>query len=88
MKNLFTKHPKSVQESYWTHMKFAVSFGAHCLWAGCACLLHAVFPFLCQKTGSNILIKMFYRFIERVPNLDPQFFHLSQLIQEKTKNKP
>lgn len=55
MFRLVTQHPRSVNESYLEHMGVASSFGGRLLLAGLACMVHAVFPFLCVKTGSNAI---------------------------------
>ena len=53
MKNIFTKHPKEVNETYLEHMWCALkfSFKLECL-AFCA-FIHAIFPFLCETTASD-----------------------------------
>jgi hypothetical protein len=52
-KELFTAHPRSVGETYGQHFMAALGFGTTMIVAGCACVLHGVFPFLFVKTGSN-----------------------------------
>lgn len=52
---LFTEHPASVGETYGQHFVVACSFGGAMLRGGLACLLHAVFPFLCVRTGSSTI---------------------------------
>ena len=54
MKNPFTAHPNSVGESYLEHGLFACRYGAKMTAGGVAALLHGVFPFLFQATGSRI----------------------------------
>ena len=54
MKNPFTAHPHSVGESYLEHGLFACRYGAKMTAGGLAALLHGVFPFLFQATGSRI----------------------------------
>ena len=54
MKNPFTAHPNSVGESYLEHGLFACRYGAKMTAGGLAALLHGVFPFLFQATGSRI----------------------------------
>lgn len=51
----FTDHPKSVNETYFGHMKVSFSFGAKMLIASIGCFLHGLFPFICVKTGSNTI---------------------------------
>jgi len=55
LKRLFTAHPAAVGESYFEHLVVAGSFGGRLLLAGLACLVHALLPFLCIKTGSNAI---------------------------------
>ena len=55
MQRLFTEHPTSVGETYYEHLLRAAWFGSRMLLAGCACLVHAVFPFLFVKTGSQAI---------------------------------
>jgi hypothetical protein len=50
---IFTRHPRSVGESYFEHMASAAAFGSRMIVAGCACLLHGLFPFLFVTTGSQ-----------------------------------
>ena len=52
LKQLFTQHPASVGESYGEHCLVAGSFGLRMILGGCACLIHAVLPFLFVRTGS------------------------------------
>lgn len=83
MKNIFTEHPSSLGESYLQHMKFALIFGFQMIVGGLACIIHAIFPFLFQKTGSNFLLKMTYFFIERNSQTEPRIVKLSQIIEKK-----
>ena len=52
---LFTEHPASVGETYGQHLVAAAGFSARMIVGGIACLVHAVFPFLCVKTGSRMI---------------------------------
>ncbi len=52
---LFLEHPASVGESYAQHLMTASRFAARMMLGSMACLLHAVFPFLCTKAGSRII---------------------------------
>jgi hypothetical protein len=51
--NPFTKHPREAGETYAEHFGVATSFGLRMIGGGLACLVHAVFPFLCERTGSE-----------------------------------
>jgi hypothetical protein len=49
----FTDHPASVGETYLEHMHSASWFAATMFVGAFACLIHAVLPFACQKSGSR-----------------------------------
>jgi hypothetical protein len=54
----FTEHPASVGESYSQHLGRATSFGLRMMFAGIACLVHGVLPFLFQRTGSRAIAEL------------------------------
>jgi hypothetical protein len=54
----FTDHPASVGESYGVHLLRAVSFGTRMVFAGIACLVHGVLPFLFVRTGSRAIAEL------------------------------
>lgn len=83
MKNIFTEHPHSINETYFQHLCFALLFGGQMLVGGIACVLHAFFPFIFEKTGSNMLLKMTHRFIERMPYVEERVIILSKIIESK-----
>ena len=67
---LFTQHPASVGESYLEHLRAAMGFALRMWIGGAACLVHAVFPFLCMRTGSNCIADLNERMVRnrrRVP---------------------
>lgn len=59
----FTDHPASVGESYTQHMGQAGSFGFRLLFAGIACLVHAVLPFMFVHTGSRMIAQLNERMV-------------------------
>ena len=61
MKSLFLTHPQSVDESYAEHMAFAGRFSAVLFLAAGAALVHAVLPFLFEKTASRIVARLYER---------------------------
>lgn len=63
MKRLFTEHPASVGETYFEHLGQALSFAGPLFIASLACLVHAVFPFLCVKTGSRAVTQLHQRMV-------------------------
>lgn len=83
MTNPFTKHPHEMGETYLQHFFHALKFGLTMLIGGIACILHAFFPFIFQKTGSNLLLKMTHQFISRSPLLEDRFVVLSESIDKK-----
>ncbi len=62
-KRLFTDHPASVGETYGQHLLMATAFGARMVAAGCACLLHGVFPWLFRTTGSDAIRALHERMV-------------------------
>jgi len=60
---LFTEHPGTVNENYFEHMGQALYFFVHFFAAAFAALIHAFLPFLCVKTGSNIVNHLHERMV-------------------------
>jgi hypothetical protein len=60
---LFTEHPASVGENYLEHMNSAGSFTGNLILAGAACAVHALFPFLFEKTASSIISTLYDRMV-------------------------
>jgi hypothetical protein len=58
VQHLFTEHPASVGETYWGHLLRASWFGGRMLLAAGACFVHAIFPFLFVKTGSQAITEL------------------------------
>jgi Family of unknown function (DUF6356) len=54
----FTGHPASVGESYGEHLGRAWYFGLRMVFAGIACLVHGVLPFLFVCTGSRAITQL------------------------------
>ena len=61
MKTLFLTHPRSVDESYFEHMAFAGRFSGKLFLAAGAALVHAVLPFIFEKTASRMIAEMYAR---------------------------
>lgn len=64
MLKLFTRHPATVNESYWQHFRSALGFSMRLFVAAVACFLHAVFPFLLTRAGSDIIRSLHHRMVE------------------------
>ena len=60
----FGAHLDEVGETYFEHAGHAASFSMALLKGGLACLVHAVFPFLCERTGSNIIRDLHDQMVE------------------------
>jgi hypothetical protein len=54
----FTRHPAAVGETYGEHFGFATGVGSRMVLAGLACMLHGVFPFLFERTGSRAILAL------------------------------
>ncbi|HEV8680517.1 MAG TPA: DUF6356 family protein [Stellaceae bacterium] len=54
----FSRHPAAVGETYGEHFVFASGVGGRLMLAGLACLLHGIFPFLFERTGSRTIIDL------------------------------
>ncbi|GAB4393900.1 MAG: DUF6356 family protein [Kiloniellaceae bacterium] len=57
-RSLFTEHPASVGETYWQHLASAWGFSWRMMLASLACLVHALLPFLFEKTGSRAITQL------------------------------
>lgn len=49
------EHLRSVDETYLEHMGHALSFAGNMAIGTVVCLVHAIFPFLFEKRGSDII---------------------------------
>jgi len=63
LRNLFTDHPATVGETYWQHLGAAWGFSWRLMLASLACLLHALLPFLFEKTGSRAITALHDRMV-------------------------
>ncbi len=59
----FTEHPRSVGETYLQHMASAAAFSGRMFTGALCCLLHAIFPFLFERTASGIIAELYDRMI-------------------------
>ncbi len=65
---MFRDHPRSVGESYGTHMLRAFGFGLAMILGGLACLVHGLVPGLFTRTGSDVIRSLHRRMVtHRVP---------------------
>lgn len=68
----FTHHHHSVNETYVQHLLFASWCGLRLLFAGAACCIHSVFPFLFIQTASKTLEKVQQDMMERRMRPQPE----------------
>lgn len=65
IKALFLDHPGRVDETYFQHFVFAMSFSGWFFLAGAAALIHALIPAVCETTASRILNKLNHKIATR-----------------------
>ena len=65
LKSAFTAHPGSVNETYVQHLVFASRFALRLFAAGGAALIHAILPFMFEKTASNLIRQMHHDIVSR-----------------------
>ncbi len=58
---LFLAHPRTVDESYLAHMRFALWFASRLFAAAGAALIHALIPAMFEKTASTIVAELYTR---------------------------
>tara|TARA_E500000331_G_scaffold18398_1_gene16258 strand:+ start:317 stop:526 length:210 start_codon:yes stop_codon:yes gene_type:complete len=58
MYNPFTKHPHSVGETYFEHMKKAIKYGLRIQLISLMIFVHATFPFLFEHDASDEIEKI------------------------------
>jgi len=62
---LFADHPDRVEETYLEHARFAAGFSFWLFVAAVAAAVHAVLPFLFEKTASRITTRLYGRIHNR-----------------------
>jgi len=58
LRNFFTHHPHSINETYPEHLRFASVTGLKLIGAGMACLIHSFCPFWFENTASTTIKAM------------------------------
>lgn len=66
--NPFTRHPASVGESYGRHFGVATTFGATMILGGIGAILHGVFPWMFETTGSRTVTRLCQQIADRAPD--------------------
>lgn len=60
----FNEHPATVGETYGEHFLAAMGFSLSLFRAAFCCGLHAIFPFMCEKTGSQCIEGLYERMVK------------------------
>ena len=63
--NPFTRHPASVGESYGRHFGVATRFGATMILGGLGAILHGLFPWMFETTGSRTVTRLYQQIAGR-----------------------
>ena len=63
LKGKFTEHPATVGETYGQHFVSAMGFSLSMLRAAFCCGVHALLPFMFEKTGSDCITGLYDRMV-------------------------
>ncbi len=63
LKAKFTEHPETVGETYGEHFVSAMGFSLSMLKAAFCCGVHAILPFMFEKTGSECITGLYNRMV-------------------------
>ncbi|MGA8260205.1 MAG: DUF6356 family protein [Arenicellales bacterium] len=66
---MLTSHLNEVGETYFQHFGHAFGFAMTMALGAVVCLIHAVFPFLFERTGSNFIRHLHDRMVVNRMNL-------------------
>ena len=58
MKNIFTKHPNDIGESYLQHLINGISFFFNLVTIAVKVFIHSIFPFLFENSASNKIAEL------------------------------
>ena len=61
LNKIFLDHPKQVNETYFEHGHFALTFAAKLFLAAGAATIHAVIPAMFEKTASGIVAELYQK---------------------------
>ncbi len=65
MTRFMTKHLRAVGESYSEHLITASGFGLRMAVTGIACMVHGIFPFLFERTGSEMVRRLYREMVTK-----------------------
>ena len=61
LNKIFLDHPKQVNETYFEHGYFALTFAGKLFLAAGAATIHAVIPAMFEKTASGIVAELYQK---------------------------
>lgn len=73
MENIFTKHPKSINESYTQHLFFALKNGSKLAFIGLILIIHGFFPFIFQHKARDGVEKLSQQLLNRNPKKSEEY---------------
>jgi hypothetical protein len=59
VKKLMLAHPEALNETYWQHLRHAMSYAGRLFAASFCAFVHALLPFLFEKTASSAIRTMY-----------------------------
>jgi hypothetical protein len=62
------KHLEASQETYLTHLKFAIKAGSELIWVGIASILHGIHPSFFPFTAAKKVVDLYYGRLHDHPN--------------------
>lgn len=68
----FTRHLDRVDETYLQHLRHALGFAAGMFVGSLYCLAHALFPFLFERAGSDVIRRLHDRMVVNRHTLTPK----------------
>lgn len=68
----FNRHLEQVDETYLEHGRHALGFAANMFMGSLVCLVHAVCPFLFERTGSDIIRRLHEQMVVNRQRLTPK----------------
>ena len=73
MENIFTKHPKSIKESYTQHLFFALKNGSELAFIGLILIIHGFLPFIFQHKARDNFEKISQQLLNRKPKKSEEY---------------
>lgn len=61
--NFFSRHLESVDETYFEHFGHAMRFAGTLAIAAAVCFVHALLPFIFERTGSRLVGRLHQRMV-------------------------